>query len=66
MSGQVSELHEWMEGWKFTNGGGEFLVLGLGDGLMGDGWSHSLVDSGVVVAGLGHEVLNCLLGLLHW
>lgn len=53
-------------GGRHTNGGGEFLVLGLGDGLMGDSRSHSLVDRGVVVAGLGHEVLNCLLGLLHW
>lgn len=27
----------------------------------GDG----LVDGGVVVTGLGHEALNCLLGLIH-
>jgi len=46
--------------------GGDDLLMLLGlDSLVRDRGSDLLVNSGVVVAGLGHEVLDCLLGLIH-
>lgn len=42
------------------------LVLGLGDGLVDDRGRDLLVDGGVVVARLGHEVLNCCFGGVHF
>lgn len=40
------------------------VLLGL-DGLVLDCGGDLLVDGCVVVSGLGHEVLDCLLGLVH-
>jgi len=48
-----------------VDGGLDVLVLSAIDGLVGDGRSDLLVDGGVVVARLGHEVLNCCLGGVH-
>jgi hypothetical protein len=48
-----------------VHSGGHILMLLLGDGLVLHRWGDSLVDGGVMVTRLGHEALNCLLGLLH-
>jgi len=48
-----------------VDGGLDIFVLGAVDGLVGDGRGDLLVDGGVMVAGLGHEVLNCCLGGVH-
>jgi hypothetical protein len=49
-----------------VDGGGDLLVLMGLNCLVLDCRSDLLVDSGIVMAGLGHEVLNCLLGLVHF
>lgn len=41
-----------------------FMMMSV-DGLVGDGGSDSLVNGGVMVARLGHKVLDCSLGFLH-
>jgi len=48
-----------------VNRGLHILVLSAVDGLVRDGRGDLLVDGGVVVTGLGHEVLNCCLGGVH-
>jgi len=48
-----------------VEGGGDVLVLGLVDGLVGDGGRDGLVDGGVVVAGLVQEGLDLFLGGVH-
>lgn len=48
-----------------VNGSSDILVTVLIDGLVGNCWGSSLVDGGVVVAGLGHEALNCVLSGIH-
>jgi hypothetical protein len=49
-----------------VHGGDDLLMSGGLDSLVRYRRSNLLVHSGVVVAGLGHEVLNCLLGLVHF
>lgn len=49
-----------------VDGGGDLLMPGRLDGLVLHCRSDLLVDGGVVVAGLAHEVLDCLLGLIHF
>lgn len=49
-----------------VNGGGDLLMPGGLDGLVLDCGSDLLVDGGVMVASLAHEVLDCLLGLIHF
>lgn len=49
-----------------VDGGVDLLVPGRLDGLVLHCRSNLLVDSGVMVAGLGHKVLNCLLGRVHY
>jgi hypothetical protein len=48
-----------------VDGGDVLLVLLPLDGLVLDGRSDLLVNGGVVVSGLGHEVLNGGLGRVH-
>ena len=48
-----------------VDGGDVLLVLLPLDGLVLDGRGDLLVNSGVVVARLGHEVLDCSLGGIH-
>lgn len=48
-----------------VDSGLHILMLDAVDGLMSDGGSDFLVDSGVVVARLRHEVLNCGFGGVH-
>lgn len=42
------------------------LLLLRSDGLAGDGWGYCLVDSGVVLAILADDLLNGVLGGLHF
>ena len=49
-----------------VDGGDVLLVLLLLDGLVLNGRSDLLVDSGVVVSRLGHEVLDGGLGRVHF
>jgi len=49
-----------------VNGGGDVLVTLPVDGLVGDCRGDLLVDSSVVVTRLGHEVLDCVLGGIHF
>ena len=49
-----------------VNGSGGLLVLSTGDVLVGHSWVDSLVNGGVMLAILGKERVNCLLGLLHF
>ena len=47
-----------------VNGGADLLVLSAVDGLMSDGWGNLLVDGGVMVTRLVHEVGDsCLCGV---
>lgn len=48
-----------------VHSGSDLLVSRGLNRLMLHCGSNLFVDSGVVVAGLGHEVLDCLLGLIH-
>lgn len=48
-----------------VNGSLHLLVLSPLDALVGDGWGNLLVDGGVVVTRVGHEVLDCCLGGIH-
>lgn len=47
----------------------DLFMLGLGDGLVGDGREHTLMDGGVMMAvplhELGHGVLGCVHGVLR-
>jgi len=49
-----------------VHGGGDLLVPGGLDSLVLHCRSNLLVDSGVVMARFGHEVLDCLLSLVHF
>jgi hypothetical protein len=42
-----------------------FMQMRL-DNLVCDGWGHSLVDGGVVVASAGSEILDGCLNLVHF
>lgn len=48
-----------------VNGSSDILVTVLVDGLVGNCRGSSLVDGGVVVTGLGHEALDCVLSGIH-
>lgn len=48
-----------------VDGGLDLLMEVLVEGLVGDGGSDLFVDGGVMVAGLGHELADCCLSLVH-
>lgn len=48
-----------------VDSGGDVVMVGACDSLVLDCWSNLLVDGGVVLTGLGHEVRNCCLCLVH-
>lgn len=48
-----------------VNCGCDAIFLLLGDGLVGDSWVDLLVDSGVMLAILADEALDCVLGGVH-